>query len=297
VPQVEALIAQIWDRAGFKDGFSPYLREDGEIAFDNLISLYKQFSDWTEMVATGFQYAMLTKKGTPNEDLSCHYLMFCAIAAHSKAIHKLMESRIDVCARQILRSMREYIDVLGLFFVDESLVAVFRSAQTPEACNEFWNRSVRRNKARKKLQAKLEELAPESIEDVRAHEEWRRQEDSSLSLAVHPSFPACFGATLGSKFSLVSPDHHSEDAFFAPASRTLKYAIISILDLALAFNYYVLDQRQSPYEILKETDEMGIWERVEAGTRVLVSLAVFLGNNQDHPSLHIESVMNREDAP
>ena len=94
-------------------------------------------------------------------------------------------ARQDLGAKILVRSLREYVDVLVLLIARPELAGEFEQEDFNKA-NEFWHRHVRSLKARRALWASL---AP-GMELPIDWTEFEKEEDTTLSLAAHPSYVA-----------------------------------------------------------------------------------------------------------
>ena len=91
-----------------------------------------------------------------------------AIVNHAIAVQDLCLKGLDVPAKQVLRSMLEYIELLILFDTNPALILEYQTAQTLEEANSFWHKNLKGQKARIAIENKLPPLlnrgTPKSIE-------------------------------------------------------------------------------------------------------------------------------------
>lgn len=103
-----------------------------------------------------------------------------------RAVIVLMALGYDVQARNLLRGLRERIDVFSCCALSNEFSKKFISAQTFEHVNKFWHDSVSKGKARKFLSKRFSELT--GAEDGMLDQywgEWREEADSMLSASEH----------------------------------------------------------------------------------------------------------------
>lgn len=193
------------------------------------------------------------------------------ITAELIAIRKLVLSGLDVPAKQILRSMSENLDALSLAAVDSNFCADFVKDQDVEHSNKTWYKYISKGKVRSHVNEQL----PANLRELLSHhEEFRKQEETVLSAAAHPSFMSGFA----SLFPNYDEKNDEDDIGISPSFslfsiRTIRYCsyrvmIHCFLDLSLLKTYekYIDDASHEELFDLKNF--------VKAGRKIAVSSLV-----------------------
>jgi hypothetical protein len=146
--------------------------------------------------------------------------------------------------------------------------------------NEFWHRHVKSLRGRRAVWRSI------GAEEPKAFVEWRKEEETVLSVSAHPSYVA-------SIMSVIVPhEADTEETLLPPAYlgratnasiRTLQYSMFntSMLALLARFPFGVKD-RYAPLVAFDETDYFH--KRLHAGRHVLHGIIEFLfGEGRDSP--------------
>lgn len=236
------------------------------------LRLYDEFLVWSVLLST-------TLTGRPVfSDLpgeASYRILSGAITAHLLAIRKLVIAGFDVPAKQILRAQAEHCDVLLLLIKRPELAKEFAVPNDWEAANSFWNRHVRREKARKGVfSASVPEFAREDW--YRDWHQFRQSEDTVLSLASHPSFVAAWVTTWPVEIGLGIKEGEVRPGFLGAVTRasvrTLEYAMYSMMLLAAA-SEFPFGGRNGKFPTLSSPDsDHPLYQRIERGRRVLFGI-------------------------
>jgi hypothetical protein len=146
----------------------------------NYIVLYDQFATWLTELAT-----LLIFQPRQNGETSrpAYGFLTAAICSLALSIRHQVVIGHDLAAKILVRSLYEYVDVLMLLIARPELVAEYEELDFEKA-NEFWHRHVKSSKARRALWASVAPGIPVPID----WNDWRKQEDTILSIAAHPSY-------------------------------------------------------------------------------------------------------------
>lgn len=101
----------------------------------------------------------------------------------------------DVQARNLLRGLRERVDVFSCCALSNEFSEDFLSAQTVQDSNKFWHRRVSKGKARRYLSEKFSERTgePGLLDSFWA--DWRNDTEAMLGASEHTFHVAGFVAT------------------------------------------------------------------------------------------------------
>jgi len=202
----------------------------------------------------------------------------------------LVLSGFDVPAKQVLRSFVEHLDVLNLLVLRPELAEEFQRAETPEASNEFWNRYVRRGKVRKDLYGEIASALGDDQSAIEEWRSWRREEDTILSMAAHPTSIGCF-------MSICVPGADESEAWLGlfgakgdVSTRTLRYAIYALTDLLVMHYFPFGEQGHFDRPAVIEFDPNDEFHRhVKDGRKVLFGLLHYVSSYANtHPELSAE---------
>jgi hypothetical protein len=269
-------IGALTDRAARHNAknISPQLR--------NNVILFDEFAVWLVQLATILIFEREDHKEAPRPPYS---FLVAAICSMTLSIRHQVVLGHDIGAKILVRSLSEYVDVLALLIVRPELVAEFCQENDSEA-NKFWHRHVKNLKARRAL---WHAAAPD-IKVPMEWDEWRKQEDTVLSVTAHPSFVAAVMSVVPlhrndtGRTPLLWPAHLGcvTDA----SIRTLRYAMYSLFILA-ALNRFPFGQ-EGLFKALFTFDEGNNLHRsVQAGRQVLVGIISFL-SHEGFGNLHYE---------
>jgi hypothetical protein len=250
----------------------------------NNVVFYDQFVIWLVQLATALNFApeLLEKSKKPTS----YRFLVGAICSFSLSIRHLVCFGHDVAAKILVRSLSEYIDVLALLIARPELTSEFEQEDFTTS-NEFWHRHVKGVKARRALWNSLG-AGSEQTEWYREITDWRKQEDTILSIAAHPSYVAAVMSTfpldsvVSASASIEGPGFigHVTDA----SIRTLVYAMYSLFMLVALSRFPFGEQQQ--FEPLIVYDEKADAHRhIPAGRHVLMGIIAFLSDKgADDPS-------------
>jgi hypothetical protein len=154
----------------------------------NWLLIYDEFLSWYTSLYT-VVYSKIHNIGSEDiAEAKVSTLLLGAVISHSFAIRKLVLSGFDLAAKQVLRSLCEYNDLMLLIAVDPGIANEFLGTDIQERSDAFWRKYFRKGKARRQFYqyAQRNDAAHPEIID------WRKQEDSILSMSAHPSMLASF---------------------------------------------------------------------------------------------------------
>jgi hypothetical protein len=249
--------------------FTPQLR--------NNINLYDQFLIWLVELAT-----LLLFEPTQNEQKRhASYRFFVgAICSLTMSIRHQIVVGHDVCAKILVRSLCEYVDVLLLLIKRPELVIEFEQQDFKKA-NEVWHRHVKSLKARGAIWTS----SSVSSDWFTEWTNWRNQEDTVLSVAAHPSYVAAVMSVI----PLHSKDLEHDKLWprylgcvTESSIRTLVYTMY-ILSVLAAFDRFPFGE-EGVFKPLVVFDQKNEFHRlVKAGRHVLIGIVGFLSRDQDNP--------------
>jgi hypothetical protein len=172
-------------------------RERAVLQIDNWVFVIDSLISWYVVLAVCFSRAARgrrTSSPRTNIELGSFFLVLGAIVNYAIAISRLCAPGFDLPAKQVLRSLIEYTELLTLFDVQPELLREFHAKQDVEDANKFWHAYLSKGKARKKIENAFANKMDEYFLGVR---DWRSQEKTVLNAATHPSHIACFAAFTG----------------------------------------------------------------------------------------------------
>jgi hypothetical protein len=249
----------------------------------NWILLFDEFCSW---------YVSLTwvlAKGRGHTDESTVINTFLAISSYIAtqhlAIRRLVLQGFDIQAKQLTRSLVEHFDLATLLALRTDLVEIFASSETAEASNHFWHSQLARSKARRYIDQEVYSsigISSEAVEEIRR---WRKEEESVLSMTIHPSILACHMTWFQSGIDETRPWPPFLGAVSDSSQRTLCYAMFAGLEF-LIIGYDALFQSSDARRPLLELNEEDEFHRhVRYGLKVLMNLWKFIVEHQDSEEL------------
>ncbi len=166
------------------------------------------------------------------EKIRVFYLLFSQLVSDMAAIRTLTDSGLDVQAKKILRSFKEYCDVVVLFCFRPEFIPEFNETEDISSSNKFWHKHISKGKLRKLLQKEKFK----DIEAANAHALYEKEEEDILSSSIHPSLAACIAACMPGL-----ADENRLEEYFSPfeamglrsllSIRTLEYAVSSFSEM------------------------------------------------------------------
>jgi len=307
------LIRELWRRAG---DLKPRERRPGfqlesvlkatdklnDISKSPPLRLWIQIYD--EYISWMLSYSMLLigemHKESPSY-VKAMAMLSGAITSHAISIRRLVLSGHDVSAKQVTRSLGEYVDVALLIFQNSDLAEEFVRTDSEKAANEFWNKYVRKYKARKSIKGALAEIMKDSKDfegwstNYDEWHEWRVSEDSTLSMAAHPSYLASVVAIIPPGSIIESPLYGITGLIADTSIRTIRYSIISLADIVM-FSALSASNQKPVGNIYKYDDKNELHRHVKLGRSVLLLLLLYLISNQDSPELQASPIEDSFDG-
>lgn len=210
-----------------------------------------------------------------NQIINCCWLLIGTICSHLFAIRHLILLGHDVQARQILRSLHEYIGTLELILDDPGLAKEFLATTDPIKSNQFWYKNLRRGRSRqpfKKIMASI--FAEESAQAEML--KWREDSDSILSMTVHPSQLACW-------MTLFAPGTADEGHFWPGFVGAKTETSISTISMAISRLWELLwEKKDFPFSykiknsaLIRYNNKNGFHKHVRRGYPAVLSILVF----------------------
>jgi hypothetical protein len=183
------------------------------------------FSSYTEALAVAF---LVRRQNSERDDQhNVANLISWRICTELVAIRKLVLEGLDVPAKQILRSMSENLDALGLATISAEFCADFIEDQDVENANKTWHKYISKGKARKLIKNNLPVYFAENITE---HDIYREEEEKVLSAAAHPSFISSFVSLFPEYDEVLDSDSIGISNVFSHFSlRTLRYCSYRLL--------------------------------------------------------------------
>ncbi|MGV1954249.1 hypothetical protein ACQZ5G_10940 [Agrobacterium sp. 22-214-1] len=218
------------------------------------------FSSYTEALAVAF----LVRRQNSERDNQHNVanLISWRICTELVAIRKLVLEGLDVPAKQILRSMSENLDALGLATISAEFCADFIEDQDVGHSNKTWHKYISKGKARKLIKNNLPVYLTDKLND---HDIYREEEEKVLSAAAHPSFISSFVSLFPEYDDVLDSDNIGISNVFSPFSlRTLRYCsyrllMHSVYDLALfgIYEKYIELADYDKFDDLRHTVKSG----------------------------------------
>lgn len=291
-----ALVKLAWKQFG---GESPLDRPQGKLvrglisfskskskkdklpALDAWLVIYDEFISWWSSLVLVLFARMLKPYARNKKIVRACFSLGSSVLADLIAIRHLVMAGLDVPAKQLLRSACEHLDVIALLVLRPELAPAFLKTQTDKTANEFWHRYIAKGKAKKVVYGEEAHLAE--------WREFRKQEDSILSMSAHPSYLA--GVMAG-----LLTDAETLDDYWPPylgvkssaSVRTLSYAITALFEfISLAHSLPFGDEKRN-FSIVPYDSSDGFHKYVKTGRVALAMLAVLITsveNGEDFSSL------------
>lgn len=255
--------------------------------FDTWITILDEYISWFISLSS----ACLTEhKETSNPalELQAFSVLFAAVTSHLISIRHLVSVGHDLPAKQVLRSLGEYVDLILVLHFKPNLIAEFLKKKNHGENNDFWHKNISKGKARAVVEQALKHLL---FKENWMLDEWkklRKEEDTILSESVHPSFIACFMNLLGP----INSQLHG-NAFLGIKSetsiRTIRYAIFSLSEFMKVGILLPFMGNKVHGPLVKYDDENPLHQHVKHGRDVLNNLFAFLLENQSDPLFNAET--------
>jgi hypothetical protein len=215
----EILSPEVNDLGDFSDVLKVWL-----FVFDEMLSW---FVSLTQILEFG-----LSKRDDKTDLDKVFFVLSGSIVSQLIGIRKLVTHGLDLPAKQILRSVSEHLEVLMLISLQPDISGEFIGNLEIEDGNKFWHKYISKNKSRNVFYSQISGFLPAHV--VREWREWEIQEDSILSIAVHPTYVSSSMAILGGindgqdltwPFYLGRINSHSV--------RTLRYSVFRMSNIIL----------------------------------------------------------------
>jgi hypothetical protein len=112
--------------------------------------VYDEFLSW--LVSYNFLGQLTCFKNDGGTSLQkCRIAIGASVVSLSLSLRKLAIDGHDVAARDVMRSLREYVDVLALLSIRPELCDEFIDTQDEKNSNSFWFKYVAKGKAQKEI--------------------------------------------------------------------------------------------------------------------------------------------------
>src|SRR5690349_2060958 len=123
---------------------------DWDEEFSDLMILFDEYICWMYSICLYTQFVLLKEKKSEKERKNVIFMLHLvgAICSFGLSVRALIFSGFDVSAKQITRSIGEYIDTFILSSFDESVVSDFLGTDNPEAANKFWHKYLSKGKSK-----------------------------------------------------------------------------------------------------------------------------------------------------
>jgi hypothetical protein len=193
-------VIELWDhytkqaqiKSPYDSEFNKTIFEHEKTAEKNVI---KNLNPWLQILEEGIQWLAnlnATLDVALREDDKDNYLrvpwaLTGAACVQSVAIRRLVLSGLDSAARTILRSLDEHLNICIVTLAKKELRKGFFEPESPDEAKVFWHKQL----TSKKIASHLDEIEKSiGFDDETRTEfsEFRKQEKSINSLAVHPSY-------------------------------------------------------------------------------------------------------------
>jgi hypothetical protein len=194
---------------------------------------------------------------------------------------KLCLEGFDVPAKQVLRSMLEYSELLMLFDAKPSTMADFHDKQDARDSNSFWHANLSKGKARRTIE---QHLSAEQLQYVETMREWWNQEKVVLGAATHPSLIACFAAYTSFRGRAGFLGHPTNASL-----RTLQLTAHALEETLLLTKSVRFWESDVPNRFFKYNPRTWAQRRAKEAWPVLISLWIWTLQNQESPSLSADA--------
>lgn len=243
--------------------------------------IFDEFLMWFSSVAIYLQEDLRLGR-TPAAHKIAYGLLAGAAASQMTAIRKLVTAGLDVPAKQVLRGLCEYFDVLSLLIIKPELVPEFQKTQDSVTSNRFWHSHISRRRLKEIISQHILQEASEA--HIKQWKEWKKLEDSVLSMAIHPSYIACTMSnySFDKEITGLSIFGRSDSA----SVRTLSYTIFASAEAVILLTIW-LHQNRDNSELFDNTDvEPILLTIVQKGGYVLMAALMGLCTEERlHPEL------------
>lgn len=289
---VTSFIARCWDEVG--GNRANYIDEWQKLAGDSLpleptkqvmawIEIYDQFLSWLISYNIIYQYCCLQGFCLASLD-KCRMSIGAAVISYAISLRKLAIDGHEVPARHIMRSLREYVDVLALLTIKPELSDNFILTQDEKSANDFWWKHIAKKKIGDEIRRHRNNMLGKAV--YTPIDEWKKSENFSLQMVSHPSYMAGAATIL---FGLRSSD---VDELWNPLGilgartnncvRTIRYGVFTLHEHLLecpvsAFSGYAFEDQS--IKILHE--------HVVAGVGILDDLMMYVVENQNGDELGV----------
>ena len=241
---------------------------------ENALAAFDIAANWFSSVAMGFWLLTVridAKDSARFNAWRAHLALSGCIVSQLIAVRKLVVEGLDIPAKQVARSIVEYSDVAILLSIDESLVENFVKSQEIEDQNAFWYKYVSKGKARRAYYRKLVEVVGEKV--AQDHIEFRKQEDTVLSVSAHPSFVASL-MSLVAGLGVPTVEESTMPAFFGSKSRfhsrTLMYLVHCLVD-------YAAIGKKPDMAVVENDDEFTFFTKknIDMGEKLTIGVTIY----------------------
>lgn len=252
---------------------------------DAWTEIFDQILSWAIAHNFALQLTMTAGNGI-TEINKCRMSIGASIISLSLSVRRLCLDGFDFPARQVVRCLREYIDVLSLLNLNTDLCGDFINGQDEISANKFWHKHISKGKAIKSINNNRRVIVGDNI--ISAIEQWRSQEDKMMAMASHPSYLSGI-TTLIPTFHRDPDSLHTFTGFLGVKStlciRPLRYATIALTEFFI--------QSEIP-EIPKETEEepfiSSIMCGLRSGQKVLPKIIDYAIHNQDSSDFGLPTI-------
>lgn len=289
LPDTRTLIARAWERA-YPDfhalgrpGFSiddilsasdSRNAADRLATLDNWLLLFDEFCLWyISLTCTLLEEVRRVDEAT--EATRAYLALSSYISSQHLAIRRLVVHGFDVQAKQLVRSLVEHLDLAVLLSLAPEFIGPFFSSDTPETSNHFWHSRLARGKGRKLIKERIG-LADDLESEIK---QWQKEEESILSMTIHPSIVACQMSLLQPGCDESTPWLPFLGAKTDSSQRTLCYAMFSSFYFLL-YGYAALFET-STEPILQLNEDNELHRHVKYGRNVLIWLLMFVSEHPD----------------
>jgi hypothetical protein len=211
-------------------------------------------AEFTHVVLSYVTLVLFTKKETEDR-FRASITVLSLIHTDVRSIILLCSRGYDVQARNILRSLRERIDVLGCCALSNRFSCAFIEASTPELINKFWHSHIRGKKARA-FYAQSFSAWTSDTEDIlnKFWSGWRADAESVLNATEHVFHGAGFAALFPGDGT--QKDELGVDGLPGKYSLwTIRTSIFFLWELLMLCRVAFVDLRDGTYETEGEPNE------------------------------------------
>ena len=160
---------------------------------NNWLLILDEMLYWCTLDIFALQEQFIKRNSKRKIEFGGFIITLATILNHTLAIRQLCMTGFDLSAKQVLRSLIEYVELLMLFDKDPKILKEYPVTDELEDANRFWHLHLSRGKARKRLFAESED-SKYRIKWNKLLTEWWEEERKILGASVHPSRAACWAA-------------------------------------------------------------------------------------------------------